>query len=68
MNKEYRIIYTESAIRDMEEKADYISLSLHDPGLAEKWYLRLKSLFNISACADWRDRFFVLQGKKPQQS
>ena len=27
-----------------------------------------KSLFNISACADWRDRFFVLQGKKPQQS
>ncbi len=29
---------------------------------------RCKSLFNISACADWRDRFFVLQGKKPQQS
>ena len=27
-----------------------------------------KSLFNISACSDWRDRFFVLQGKKPQQS
>ena len=27
-----------------------------------------QSLFNISACADWRDRFFVLQGKKPQQS
>ena len=27
-----------------------------------------KSLVNISACADWRDRFFVLQGKKPQQS
>jgi hypothetical protein len=27
-----------------------------------------KSLFNISACADWRDRFFVLQGKKPQES
>ena len=27
-----------------------------------------ESLFNISACADWRDRFFVLQGKKPQQS
>ncbi len=24
--------------------------------------------YNISACADWRDRFFVLQGKKPQQS
>ena len=27
-----------------------------------------KSLFNISACADWRDRFFALQGKKPQKS
>jgi hypothetical protein len=27
-----------------------------------------QSLFNISACADWRDRFFALQGKKPQQS
>ena len=27
-----------------------------------------QSLFNISACADWRDRFFVLQGKKPQKS
>lgn len=27
----------------MEEKVDYISLSLHDPGLAEKWYLRLRT-------------------------
>ena len=43
MTKKYRIIYTEYAIRDMEEKVDYISLSLHDPGLAEKWYLRLRT-------------------------
>lgn len=43
MNKKYLIIYTESAIRDIEEKADYISLNLCDPGLAEIWYLRLRA-------------------------
>lgn len=43
MDKQYRIIYTESAIRDMEEKASYISLNLRDPGLAEIWYSRLKT-------------------------
>lgn len=43
MDKKYRIVYTESAIRDMEEKADYISFNLHDPGLAETWYLRLRA-------------------------
>ena len=43
MDRKYRIIYTESAIRDMEEKVDYISLNLHDPGLAETWYLRLRA-------------------------
>lgn len=43
MDKEYRIVYTESAVQDMEEKADYISLNLHDPSLAETWYLRLRA-------------------------
>lgn len=43
MDKKYRIFYTEAAIRDMEEKADYISLNFHDPGLAEIWYLRLRA-------------------------
>lgn len=43
MDKKYQILYTESAIRDMEEKADYISLNFHDPGLAETWYLRLRA-------------------------
>lgn len=43
MNKKYQIIYTESAIQDMEEKADYISFNLHDPDLAETWYLRLRT-------------------------
>lgn len=43
MNKRYRIVYTESAILDMEEKVDYISLTLCDPGLAETWYLRLRA-------------------------
>ena len=27
----------------MEEKVDYISLNLRDPGLAETWYLRLRA-------------------------
>lgn len=43
MNKNYKIIYTESAIRDMEEKADYIALDLCSSSLAETWYLRLRS-------------------------
>ncbi len=43
MDKLYRIVYTESAVQDMEEKADYISFNLHDPGLAETWYLRLRT-------------------------
>lgn len=43
MDKRYRIVYTESAVRDMEEKADYISLNLCDPALAETWYLRLRT-------------------------
>lgn len=43
MDKKYQIVYTESAIRDLEEKVDYISLNLHAPGLAETWYLRLRA-------------------------
>lgn len=38
----YQIIYTESAARDIEEKADYILLNLHEPELAETWYWRLR--------------------------
>ncbi len=43
MDKEYQILYTESAIQDMEEKADHIAFNLHAPDLAERWYLRLKA-------------------------
>jgi len=43
MNDLYQILYTETAIRDMEEKADYISICLQEPALAEKWYWRLQS-------------------------
>ena len=39
----YKIIYTETAIRDMEEKADYIAFQLQEPILAERWYLRLRA-------------------------
>ena len=38
----YKTIYAETAIRDMEEKADYIALQLREPGLAERWYQRLR--------------------------
>lgn len=42
-SERYRIVYTESAVRDLEEKADYIALTLREPGLAETWYLRLRA-------------------------
>lgn len=38
----YNIAYTETAILDMEEKADYIAYELRDISLAETWYLRLR--------------------------
>lgn len=40
--RRYEIVYTETAARDIEEKADYIAAQFHDPYLAEDWYLRLK--------------------------
>lgn len=39
----YKTIYAETAIRDMEEKADYIALQLREPRLEEHWYPRLRS-------------------------
>lgn len=39
----YRVIYTETAIRDIEEKADYIAAQFRAPELAETWYLRLRA-------------------------
>jgi len=46
--QEYKIFYTQTAIEDMEEKADYISFQLHDLDLAEKWYFRLRELIQES--------------------
>ena len=40
--RKYKIIYTDAAIEDIENKADYIAFQLRDPDLAEKWYLRLR--------------------------
>lgn len=40
--KRYNIVYTEAAIADIEEKADYIAFQLRDPELAETWYQRLR--------------------------
>lgn len=39
---QYKIIYTETSVLDIEEKADYIEIQLREPGLALSWYLRLK--------------------------
>lgn len=40
----YEISYTQTAIEDIEEKADYIAFQFHDTRLAEKWYFRLRKL------------------------
>lgn len=39
--RRYEILYTETAIQDMEEKADYISCQFRDSSLALTWYFRL---------------------------
>ena len=38
----YQIFYTDSAVNDIEAKADYILRKFRDPHLAEVWYLRLR--------------------------
>ncbi len=38
----YKIIYTEAAVLDIEEKADYIQIQLQEPGMAQSWYSRLR--------------------------
>jgi plasmid stabilization system protein ParE len=38
----YNIIYTESALNDIVEKADYIANALHDSKLALSWYTSLR--------------------------
>ena len=40
--RRYKISYTETAIQDLEEKADYISCQFLDPALALTWYTRLR--------------------------
>nr|WP_325230329.1 type II toxin-antitoxin system RelE/ParE family toxin [uncultured Oscillibacter sp.] len=44
----YKILYTQTAVKDLEDKADYISFQLQDPALAQKWYLRLRNLIQGS--------------------
>lgn len=41
--RQYKIAYTETAIRDIEEKVEYISVVLQEPAVAETWYLRLRN-------------------------
>ena len=40
---QYKVVYAESAIRDIEEKSDYIATQFRDPELAEHWYLSLRA-------------------------
>lgn len=40
----YKILYTQTALEDIDEKADYIAFQLQDPALAQKWYFRLREL------------------------
>ena len=40
--RQYKVSYTETAIQDLEEKADYISCQFQDPALALTWYTRLR--------------------------
>lgn len=71
--QEYKILYTETALADIEEKADYITFQFQDPFLAERWYLQLREQIVDSLstfpykypcydAAPWREkgvRFFV---------
>jgi toxin ParE1/3/4 len=41
--RRYSIVYTETAIRDMEEKWDYLALQRRNIVLADRWYERLRS-------------------------
>ena len=40
---QYEIIYTASAVRDIEEKADYITYQLKAPATAAAWYQNLRT-------------------------
>lgn len=42
--RRYKILYAQTAVKDLEDKADYIAFQLHDPALAQRWYLRLREL------------------------
>lgn len=41
--QQYKIIYTETAVKDIEEKADYIAWALNESSLSETWYMRLRT-------------------------
>jgi len=41
--KRYEVVYTETAVRDMEQKSDYITWHFGAPDLAETWYFRLRA-------------------------
>lgn len=65
--KQYRIRYTETAIRDITEKADYIAQQFRDPLLGLSWYQRLRAAiqndlsfppykYQLYDAAPWREK------------
>ena len=40
--KRYKIFYTRTAVKDLDDKADHIAFQLSDPETAQRWYLRLR--------------------------
>ena len=65
--KRYEIVYTQTAERQIIEKADYITWQFGAPDLAETWYERLRAdirkglstlpcKFQLYDAAPWRER------------
>ena len=38
----FKIAYTETALRDLEEKYDYLAIELREQQTSESWYFRLR--------------------------
>lgn len=55
--RRYEIFYAETAVRDMEEKADYIACHFRDSALALTWYFRLRDAI--------QEHLTTLPGKYP---
>ena len=62
---EYDILYTEEAVQDIEDKADYIYYHLKSPRISYSWYTRIKKEIqdNLSTFPN-KYREFDLRGRR----